>query len=127
MTPPNRVQISPKEGSILLAVSAVKSQQFTSISAAAKAYNISKTTLTRRLNVVPSREDFIPHNKNLTQAEEEVLVRDILKLDSQGLSPTISLVREMADTICKARGGACVGVNWANNFIRRTPALIVKL
>ncbi|KXL51507.1 hypothetical protein M433DRAFT_157464, partial [Acidomyces richmondensis BFW] len=66
IAPPNRVQISLKEGSILLAISAIKSQQFTSISAAAKAYNISKTTLIRRLNGVPSREDFIPHNKNLT-------------------------------------------------------------
>ncbi|KYG41165.1 hypothetical protein M433DRAFT_159374 [Acidomyces richmondensis BFW] len=66
MAPPNRVRISLKEGIILLALSAVKSQQFTSISAAAKAYNISKTTLIRRLDGVPSREDFILHNKNLT-------------------------------------------------------------
>lgn len=127
MAPPNRVHISSKESSTLLAVSAFKSQQFTSISAAAKAYNIFKTTLIKRLNGVPPREDFIPHNKILPQAEEDGLVRDILQLDAQGLSPTTSLVREIVDEICKARCRACVGFNWANNFIKRTPALTAKL
>ena len=127
MALPNRVQTSSKEGSILLAISALESYQFTSISAAAKAYNVSKATLARRINGVTSRENYIPLNKNLTQAEEEVLVREILKLDSQGLSPTISLVKEMADTICKARGAPAVGVKWPYKFVQRTPALTVKL
>ena len=56
-----------------------------------------------------------------------MLVREILKLDAQGLSPTISLVKEMADSILRARGAACVGVKWTNNFVQRTPALTIKL
>ncbi|KAF2478422.1 hypothetical protein BDY17DRAFT_229759, partial [Neohortaea acidophila] len=80
-----RTQISSNEGNILLAMSAIESHQFSSISAAAKAFNILKATLTRRVNRGISRECFTPRNKNLTQAEEEVLVREILKLDSQGL------------------------------------------
>jgi hypothetical protein len=77
-------------------MSAIKSHQFSSISAAANAFNISKATLTRRINGGTSRECYTPHNKKLTLAEEEVLVREILKLDSQGLSPTTSLVKEIA-------------------------------
>lgn len=127
MAAPTRVQISSKEGNILLAVSAIKSNQFSSISAAAKAYNISKATLARRINRSTSRENYTPLNKKLSQAEEDAILKEILKLDSQGLSPTISLVKEMADTICHARGAAPVGVNWANKFIQRTPALTVKL
>lgn len=56
-----------------------------------------------------------------------MLIQDILKLDSQGLLPTISLVKAMADTICKARDTPPVGINWATSFIKRTPALEVKL
>lgn len=82
MALPKRVQTSLKEGSILLAISALESHQFTSISAAAKASNVSKATLARRINGATSRENYIPLKKNLTQAEEEVLVREILKLDS---------------------------------------------
>ena len=63
------------------------------------AFNISKATLTRRINRGTSRECYTPHNKKLTPAEEEVLVREILKLDSQGLSPTTSLEKEMANII----------------------------
>ena len=110
MALPKCVQTSSKEGSILLAISALEPYQFTSISAAAKAYNISKATLARRINGVTSRENYITLNKNLTQAEEEVLVREILKLGSQGLSPTISLVKDMADTICKVREAPAIGV-----------------
>ena len=127
MPPPNRVQISPNEGSTLLAMSAFQSGQCASISVAATAYNVPKTTLFRRIHGGTAREDYTPPNKNLSNTEEEVLVRNILKLDAQGLPPTISLVRDMADTICRARGAPSVGVRWANKFVKRTPALDVKL
>jgi hypothetical protein len=127
MAPPNRVQISPNEGSILLAISAFQSGQFSTIPAAAKAYNVSRTTLYERIKGRPSREDYTPTNKKLSKIEEDVLLRDILKLDAQGLSPTISLMREMADIICRAKGVPRVRVKWVNNFMNRTPALTTKL
>jgi hypothetical protein len=86
-----------------------------------------KGFITRRINGGTSREDYTPTNKRLSLIEEEVIVKNILKLDAQGLSPSISLVKEMADTICKARGAQPVGVNWPNTFIKRTPRLQVKL
>ena len=127
MTPPNRVQISPNEGSILLAMSAFQSGQCHTIPAAAKAYNVSRTTLYKRIQGRTSREDYKPTNKRLTSIEEEVLVQDILKLDGQGLPPSISLVKDMADIIHKARGGSGVGINWAANFVKRTPVLDIRL
>jgi hypothetical protein len=123
MAPPNRAQIIPNEGSILLAMSAFQSGQCASVSAAARNYNVSRATLTRRLIGGTTREDYTPTNKKLTNIEEEMLLRNILKLDTQGLSPTVSLVRAMADTICKARGASCVGVKWTKNFIGGTPSL----
>jgi hypothetical protein len=59
--------------------------------------------------------------------EEEVLVEDILKLDAQGLSPTLFLIREMADAICRASNSPPVGVRWANSFVKRMPAIEVRL
>ncbi len=108
-------------------MSAFTSGQCDSISAAAKAYNVSKTTLFNRIQGRPPRENYIPHHKNLTKDEEEVLIKDILKLDTQGLSPSLSLARDMADTISKARGGQGVGIKWSQRFVKRTPALDVQL
>jgi hypothetical protein len=64
----------------LLTLSALTSGQCASISAAAKIYNVSKTTLIRRLHRGAIREQFILPNRRMTVIEEEVLVRDILKL-----------------------------------------------
>ena len=96
----------------MLAVSVFNSGQCDSISAAAKAYNVSKATLFRRIYGRSLRENYIPNNKKLSKTKEEVLIKDILKLDSQGLLPSLSLVRDMADTISKARGGPGVGIKW---------------
>jgi hypothetical protein len=127
MSPPKRVHISPNEGSILLTLSAFTSGQCASISAVAKIYDVSKTTLVRRLHGGTLREQFTPPNRRMTVIEEGVLVRDILKPDAQGLSPALSIIREMADTICRARNARPVGVKWASNFVKRTPEIEVKL
>jgi hypothetical protein len=127
MSQPNHVQISSNEGSLLLAISALQSGQCKSVSAAAATYKVSKATLARRSRGGTSREDYTPSNKELSYVEEEVIVQNILKLDAQGLSPTIALVKGMADSICKARGAQPVGVNWPNTFIKRTLRLQVKL
>ena len=63
----------------------------------------------------------------LSKTEEEALVQCITEFDSQGLAPNLELVRENATAICKARGASGVGVNWAYNFVKRTPAIEVRL
>lgn len=127
MASSKRVQISSNEGSILLAISAVQRNQFKSVRAAAKAYNVSQSTLSRRIRGSASREEFTPQNLKLSKHEEDVLIQQILNLDSQGLAPTLALVRAMAGSICQARGGAEPGKNWTYNFIKRTPAIEVRM
>ena len=111
----------------MLAMSAFNLGQCDSISAAAKACNVSKTTLFNRIQGRSSREGYTPNNKKLSKIEEEVPIKDILKLDAQGLSPSLSLVKDMANTISKARGGLEIGIKWSQRFIKRTPALNTRL
>jgi hypothetical protein len=82
MQRPKRVQTSPNEGNILLALSAFQSGQYTSLYAASKMYNVPKNTLYRRMNGSTLREDYIPNNKKLSHVEEEAIVQNILKLDA---------------------------------------------
>ena len=127
MAPPIRTGSSPNEGSLLLAISAFKCGQFQSIRAAAKAYSVSQTTMRRRINGTPSRDEYRPNNTKLSKYEEQGLVQMILELDTQGLSPTPMHIRDMANSICKSRGGSPVGLNWATTFIQRTPGIETRL
>jgi hypothetical protein len=74
MQRPKRVQTSPNEGNILLALSAFQSGQCTSLYTASKMYNVPKNTLYRRMNGSTLREDYILNNKKLSYVKEEAIV-----------------------------------------------------
>jgi hypothetical protein len=82
MSQPKRVQTSSKEGNLLLAISAFQLGQCASVNTAAKLYDVVPKTLYRRINGGTSREDYTLTNKRLSDIEEEVIVRDILKLNA---------------------------------------------
>ena len=66
----------------MLAISAFQSGQCASVNAAAKLYDVVPKYLYRRINGGTSREDYTPTNKRLSLIEEEVIVKNILKLDA---------------------------------------------
>lgn len=126
MSPPNNPQLKPNEANILLAIQAVEQGQIQGVRLAAKAFNIDKSTLSRRLRGTTSRRDFTPTNRKLTLIEESVIVQYILDLDARGFAPRVNDVKDMADTILCERDvtkTTKVGKNWATNFITRQPAL----
>jgi hypothetical protein len=128
--PPIRTESSQKlanqEGRILLALSDIKNGRVKSIRAAAKLYEIPRSTLqTRAYSVVSIVERRNP-NQKLTQLEEDSLTEWILSMDSRGAAPRPSTVREMANILLAARGTnppLTVGVNWASTFVKRRDEL----
>jgi hypothetical protein len=62
------------EGKLLLAISDYESGKFRSIRAAAKAYEVSYATLSRRLKGVAPQCESQLFNRKLTQTEENALV-----------------------------------------------------
>jgi len=67
-------QDSSKEGRFLLAIRAYQNGQFSSIRAAAKAYDMSKSTLTACLCSRTLHADSAPNCQKLTSIEESTLV-----------------------------------------------------
>ena len=117
---------SQTEGRITLAIAAYKSSQVSSLRAASRAFDVPLSTLSTPLRGVSSRRDTRPTTRELTSAEEEVLLQRILDLDSKGFPPRLSVVRETANIILENRGTtppATVGTNWVSNFIKRQPML----
>ncbi|CEJ56112.1 hypothetical protein PMG11_02335 [Penicillium brasilianum] len=102
-----------QEGRILLALSDIKDGRIKSIRAAAKLYDIPRSTLQTRAHGQISRADKRPSGHKLTQYEEDSLTKP-------------STVREIANILLTARGTTpplTVGVNWASTFVNRRDKL----
>ena len=78
---------------------------------AAAIYSVARTTLQERRARRPSRVDTMPNSRNLTAAEEQVVVTYILELVTRGESPRLAAVADMANSLRKERGLAPVGIN----------------
>ena len=53
----------------------------------------------------------MPNLKKLTKLKEEVIVRYILDLDSQGFAPTLGAIKNIADKLLTARAARQVSRN----------------
>ena len=111
------------ESRLVLAIEAIQNHQMRSILAAAKAYNVSYTTLRQRLAGRPARRDILPNSRKLTDLEEESIVQYIINLCTRSFPPRLSGVEDMANQLLRARDASDVGQRWAHNFVRRRPEL----
>lgn len=118
-------QSVPYEERVRLAVEACK-QDSISARGAAAAYDVSRSTVSSRLNGVPPRGDAQLNNRNLMATEETTLVQWILSMDERGMPPTMVYTRRMANLLLAARGKGPVGENWVRKFVRRHDEIKAK-
>lgn len=89
-------------------------------------YSAPRLTLRDRRAGRLSRNDSIANSRNLTGAEEEVIVKYVLKLVEHGHPPRLLDVANMANSLREERGLGPVGLNWASTFVLRTLELKIK-
>ena len=117
------MQIQTQEARIVMAMEAAQMSNKMSVRRAAKLYNVPESTLRARISGRPSRSDTRTNCHKLTKLEEEVIVRNILEMDSRGFAPRLAGVEDMANFILESRGGKRVGKLWAHRFVQRRPDL----
>src|SRR4051812_47273987 len=100
-----------------LALADLASQDKPNYRATAKKHSVVYTTLRRRhLGLQQSRQAAASeHRKNLTDVQEEVLVKHINMLSDRGIPPTAQIVKNLAEELI----GHEVGKNWTAKFVRR--------
>jgi hypothetical protein len=125
MQPQQRQSNALKERQIQLALWALEQDATLSLRRAAAIYNVPLTTLHHRRAGRPSRVDIMPNSRNLTNAEEQVVVTYILELVARGESPRLAAVTNMANYLREERGLAPVGPQWASTFVSRQEELKV--
>jgi hypothetical protein len=63
---------------------------------------------------------------SLTKGEEAAVIQYVLVKDEKGEALRLAAIKDMADLLLAERGRGPVGVNWAANFVKRTPELQIK-
>ncbi|KAJ0131573.1 Uncharacterized protein HZ326_25337 [Fusarium oxysporum f. sp. albedinis] len=90
---------------------------------AAEIHDVHYRTLYRRQKGTPSRSDWIPKLRRLSNLEEQIIVEHILNLDSRGYPPRLRDIEEIANQLFANRKAPPVSKNWASNSIKRQPEL----
>jgi hypothetical protein len=108
---------------ILLALQALQNDPKLSGRKAATRYDINYRTLNRRRNGIRSKRDITTKSRNLSDLEEQIIVRFILDLDSRGFPPRRDFVEKMANSLLTDRNASPVGKLWVHNFIQRQQEL----
>jgi hypothetical protein len=99
------VSVVLKESKIILAIEAIRTSKKLSRRKAAKIYGVPFSILNDRMNGRTSLRESRPVITNLTILEEEVIVRNILDMESRGFAPRLAGVEDIANYILKSRGG----------------------
>ena len=103
---------SPFEEQINGALESIRTHQYPSIRAAAKAYGVNHRTLTRRLRGGLSYTQARQPQLLLSPEQEDLLVRWILDLERLGHPPNHTQIREFVVLIYKAAGSSpTIGIN----------------
>ena len=121
------METASKESQMVLAIQSLQNDPNLTRRAAARTYNVSETSLRRRMNGTRARQDTRPNSTRLTELEENVIVTYIMELDSRGFAPRMLDVEDMANVIAEARDASRVGTRWASNFVKRQPQLKTRL
>jgi hypothetical protein len=134
--PPKRSQKAQKiieqEGRILLAIKAIQNGRFTSVAAAARSFDVPRTTLSARIKGRTNQSDTRSALYKFTQLEEESIQDWLISMDQRGAALTISMLRDMACLLLQSRDSSSssnpptVGKNWPTEFIKRHPGLTTR-
>jgi hypothetical protein len=120
-----------QEGKILLAIQAIQKSRKNDakplkVAAAARIFNISRTTLQRRMNSQLSHEESRVDKHKLDPIEEQTLIRYIIDQDVRGFPLRLSGVEDMANLLLASRDSKPVGKHWARRFVDMQPSLKTK-
>jgi hypothetical protein len=84
---------------MVLAIEAIQKDPQLSARAAAKIYDVSRSTLGAHLKGISSRRDTMPNSRKLTDLEEKTIAEYVLDLDARSFPPRLCDVEDMANRL----------------------------
>lgn len=117
--PPRTMESTQHETRISLALEALRKDKILSVRAAAKIYNVQRSTLQNRRVGKPARRDIPANSRKLTDLEEKTITDHVIELSARSFPPRLRGVEDMPNQLLRARDAPCVGKHWASNFVKR--------
>jgi hypothetical protein len=94
--------IQTQEARIILAIKTIRSSKKINRSNTTKIYNISYSILTNRMNSrIPIYEYRLGASK-LTELEKEIIIQNILDMDTRGFAPRLASIEDIANYILES-------------------------
>jgi Tc5 transposase DNA-binding domain/helix-turn-helix, Psq domain len=117
------------EATIQQALADLASGAFSSVNAAAKAYNLTESTLRRRYHGTTTSRARARQTQQLLSPVQESLTRQwILNCEVTGYAISHAQLREFASLLSSSTGGPpSIGVHWVKRFLQRHPDLRSKI
>jgi hypothetical protein len=94
--------IQTQEARIILAIKAIRSSKKINRSNAAKIYDILYSTLTNRINSRTPIYKRRPGASKLIELEEEVIIQNILDIDTRGFALRLAGIEDIANYILES-------------------------
>ena len=107
------------ESQLQLVLQAFEKDLQLSICKAVWLYNIPRTILTHYINGRSIYTDIIVNLQKLIALKEEMVVREVLDLDSRRFFPRMYDIEDIANRLLTICDAMCIGPCWASNFVKR--------
>ena len=98
------MEIQTKEARIILAIKAIRLSKTINTRTIVKLYKVPRTILRDRIASWTPRDEILLNYYKLTTLEEEVISRNILKLDSRGFILQLASIEDIDNFILESRG-----------------------
>lgn len=99
------------EARVNFALQALTNDQQLSVRTAARTYNVAKRTVRRRRAGNRARSDLTANSRNLTDLEEETIVRYVLNMLARFFPPRLGGIEDMANRVLSIRDAPRIGKN----------------
>jgi hypothetical protein len=110
------------------ALDGLQNGTFSSLSEAAQAYSLSKSSLGHRKNGRQSRQKAHEDQQLLSPAAERAVVRWCTQLDDYGFPPRLDILLQLVRSLVTKEQGLeqDIGKNWITRFLNRHPEVAAK-
>jgi hypothetical protein len=99
------ILIQTQEARIILAIKAIRLSKKINRSNITKIYDILYSTLTDRINSRTPIYKYWPGVSKLTELEEEIIIQNILDINTRRFAPRLASIEDIANYILESQGG----------------------